>query len=69
MMYVLLIILTGNPSFFPSVSWHTSRKACERHATIELEQVSMINKAVEHVPCRPYVVRPLPPVTDATLLR
>jgi hypothetical protein len=69
MMYALLIILVGEISFLPNVSWHMSRAACERQATIELEQLSMINKAVEHVTCKPYVVRPLPPVTGETLLR
>lgn len=68
-MYALLIILAGDPSFLPRVSWHMSQQACEQQAEVELMQLALTNRVVEHVACKPYVVRPLPPVTGETLLR
>ncbi len=68
-MFALLIILAGDPSFLPRVTWHTSREACERHAQVELMRAAEAGKVVEHVECRAYLVQRMRPVTGEILVR
>lgn len=66
-MWALMILLVGDVSGLPRVSWHASEAACIQQAQIELFHLAVTDRAVESVACQPYRVTPLRPVRPEVL--
>lgn len=68
-MWALVILLAGDPSGLPRVSWHTTEAACIQQAQIELFHLAVTDRAVEQVMCQPYRVTPLRTMRRPEVLR
>lgn len=60
MTYVLLIVLAGQPTAFPLVSWHLSRESCQVEFMQQSVRLGAEGIAIEHVSCSPHEYPAIP---------